>query len=101
MASKLNSLEDIPKLNLLKNLLVYSKNGVVPISDLIEMGKSIKKITLGEITDWFEECKDEDNLLKLSKCIAKLQTLGFVSNSIREDIVFLANYRLSEIYRNN
>lgn len=101
MASKLNSLEDIPKLNLLKNLLVYKKNGVIPISDLIEIGIKCDKIKLGEITDWFEECKDEDSLFKLSKCIAKLQTLGFVPNSIREDIVFLANYRLSEIYRNN
>lgn len=101
MAGKLNGLEDIPKLNLLKNLLVYRDSGVISISDLIEMGKRVKKITLGEITDWFEVCKDEDSLFKLSKYIAKLQTLGFVPNSIREDIVFLANYRLSEIYRNN
>lgn len=98
MVTRIKESEIFTSLPLMKNLISYADQGILPISDLIILGQNVKFSTT-EITWYITKIDTEPELFAFAKFIKRLNVLGML-----KDYDLICQYikaQLFKIYHNS
>lgn len=98
MAARIKESEIFTSLPLMRNLIAYADQGILPISDLIKLGKNVKFSTT-EITWYITKIDTEPELFAFARFIKRLDVLGML-----KDYNLICKYittQLLKIYHNS